>query len=240
MNIADSDEKRKLYLAIALVAVAGVVTVALAVSGRLTYLWRELWEIFETREQLRAYIESWGAWAPAAFICIQVLQVVVAPIPGELTGAVGGFIFGIWPSVLYSTVGLGVGSILAFLAARVVGLPLVKLVVSRDFMEKFHFVVERRGAFISFILFAIPGFPKDILCYLLGLSPMRFIPFVLVCTLGRLPGTLMLSCGGCAIYDEDWTLLIVVSVLCAVTIGFFFLARDRIDLWIKGRTGETP
>ena len=239
MTKQDRAEKQKLIAAVLVLAIAGVVTIALAISGRLTFLIQYLWDIFATRDHLRVYVESWGTLAPAAFIAIQALQVVIAPIPGELTGAVGGFLFGFWPSTAYSTLGLGAGSVIAFLAARIVGLPLVKLAVGREFMEKFHFLVERRGTFISLILFAIPGFPKDVLSYLLGLSPMCLVPFALVATLGRIPGTLMLSCSGCAVYDENWTLLIVVSVLCAVTIGLFFLLRDRIDVWIKGRTGET-
>jgi uncharacterized membrane protein YdjX (TVP38/TMEM64 family) len=235
----NKDESRKLIAAIALLAAAGAVTLVLAATGRLTFLWRELWEIFATREHLRTYVESWGTWAPAVFIGLQSLQVVIAPIPGELTGAVGGFIFGLWPGVIYSTVGLGIGSILAFLAARVVGLPLVKLVVSQEFMEKFHFLVERRGIIISLIFFTVPGFPKDVLSYLLGLSPMGFLSFALVATLGRIPGTVMLSCSGCAVYDEDWTLLIALSILCAVVLGFLFLMRDRIELWVRSRNSRT-
>jgi uncharacterized membrane protein YdjX (TVP38/TMEM64 family) len=83
---------------------------------------------------------------PAAFIVIQALQVVLAPIPGEFTGAVGGFIFGGVPTILYSSLGLTIGSIMAFLAARIMGLPLVRLFVSKTSLEKFHFLTERRGA----------------------------------------------------------------------------------------------
>jgi uncharacterized membrane protein YdjX (TVP38/TMEM64 family) len=182
---------------------------------------------------MRLYVESWGSLAPLAFVLVQTLQVVIAPIPGELTGAVGGFIFGALPTVFYSSLGLTIGSALAFLAARIMGLPLVKLAVNEASLEKFHFLTERRGAILALVLFIIPGFPKDILSYILGLSPMGFGTFIMVCALGRIPGTVLLSFTGSAIFDENWTLLTVVTILCAIALTFFFVNRTRIEQWIR-------
>ena len=130
---------------------------------------------------MRAYLQSWGPWAPLVFVVIQALQVVIAPIPGELTGIVGGFLFGTFRATIYSSLGLTLGSAIAFLAARVVGLPLVKLVVRQETLDKFHFLTESRGTIVTLILFMIPGFPKDTLSYLLGLSPMVFLNFFVIC-----------------------------------------------------------
>jgi uncharacterized membrane protein YdjX (TVP38/TMEM64 family) len=188
--------------------------------------------VFRGRDELRAYVESWGAWAPAAFVAIQILQVVFAPIPGELTGAVGGFVFGAGLNILYSTIGLTVGSILGFVGGRIIGLPLVKLVASEHTLERFHFLTEQKGALLALILFTIPGFPKDFLSYILGLSPMSFVTFVVVSTIGRLPGTVLLSYSGSAVYEEDWTLLIVLSVVCAVSMVAVYFTRARIELWL--------
>jgi uncharacterized membrane protein YdjX (TVP38/TMEM64 family) len=232
MQILNEQDRRRVVLAVSLLAGIVVLVAILGFMGLLAPLYQGMWEIFRGKEQLRSYIESWGAWAPVVFLVVQALQVVIAPIPGELTGAVGGFIFGTVPSLLYSTIGLTVGSVLAFLAARIIGLPLVKLAVTQATLEKFHFLTERRGTFIATLLFVIPGFPKDILCYILGLSPMRFITFALVCTLGRIPGTVMLSYCGCAVYDENWTSLVVVSVVCVITIAVLFLMNGRIELWL--------
>jgi len=233
------EEKRRLMISVALLAVVGLIFFALAVTGRLTPLVQTLAEAFQGREHLRKYVESWGTAAPAAFMLLQALQVVLAPIPGEFTGAVGGFIFGATPNVVYSTIGLGLGSAVAFCASRTMGLPLVKLVVPCHLLEKFHFLVDRRGAVIALVLFTIPGFPKDILCFILGLSPMGFLTFLWVCTIGRIPGTIMLSFSGSAVYNEDWFLLILVCIVCLAVIGAFFLARDRIEVWLKRKSGVT-
>jgi len=188
---------------------------------------------FKNKGEMRTYLKSWGAWAPVVFIMIQALQVVVAPIPGELTGAVGGFLFGTWRNILYSSVGLTLGSIVAFMAARLIGLPLVKLVVSQETLEKFDFLMKPRGEVVTLILFMIPGFPKDILSYLLGLSPMRFVAFVVVCAVGRIPGTAMLSLGGAAFYKENWVALGAVALVCLVSFIVVYLRKERIWNWIK-------
>lgn len=231
----ETNERGKLLLSVCLISVMFVAITVLALTGQLQSIMADFQYMFSSRENLRQYIESFGAMAPIAFIGIQFLQVVVAPIPGELTGAVGGFIFGVWPNVIYSTIGLTIGSLLAFMAARIIGLPLVKLVVSDKQMEQFDFLTHRKGILVALAFFTIPGFPKDILSYILGISPMSFLTFLLVSTLGRIPGTIMLSYSGAAIYEEDWTLLITLAVVCATAISVFYFRRDQIEIWLKSR-----
>ncbi len=235
MKCTDEEHRFHLIVSISSIVVLAVVTVVLGYLGYLSRIVAMLWEAFQGRDQFRACVESWGALAPAAFIFLQALQVVLAPIPGELTGCVGGFIFGALPNVLYSTLGLTVGSIIAFLAARIVGLPLVKLAVPCEMLEKFEFLTRRKGVLLALGLFAIPGFPKDMLCYLLGLSPMGFVSFATVCTIGRIPGTVMLSYSGAAVYHENWVLLIILAAVSLLAIAVFFLIRDRIEWWLKKR-----
>ena len=234
----ETNERAKLLLSVGLITFILMTIAFLAFTGYLQTLLEQLRFMFSGRENLRRYIESFGAWAPVAFILAQAFQVVFAPIPGEFTGAVGGFIFGVWPNVLYSTIGLTLGSVMAFWAARIIGLPLVKLVVSKKYLDRFEFLTHRKGILVALAFFTIPGFPKDILSYILGLSPMSFLTFFLVCTLGRIPGTIMLSFSGAAVYDENWPLLITLAIVCAVLISIFYFRRDQIELWLRSRRDQ--
>lgn len=233
MQDINRQDRTRLLISVTLLVVLASLLAYLALSGRLSPMVGQMWELFKDRDQLRIYVESWGAWAPVAFILIQAFQVVFAPIPGEFTGAIGGFVFGGIPTIVYSSLGLTIGSIIAFVAARVMGLPLVKLVVSKESLEKFHFLTERRGALLALVLFAIPGFPKDILSYILGLSPMGFPAFVTVCAIGRVPGTIMLSFSGSAVYNEDWAFLIIISIVCVAALGAVYVWRAKIDSWLR-------
>jgi uncharacterized membrane protein YdjX (TVP38/TMEM64 family) len=230
-----AEDKRRLAVALCVLGVLVVATAFFASSGHLQLFVTKIAENLQHREEFRRYLQSWGPWAPLAFITVQAVQVVIAPIPGEFTGVIGGFLFGTFRATIYSTFGLTLGSAMAFLAARIVGLPLVKLIVKPETLGKLHFVTEFRGEIAALILFMIPGFPKDILSYLLGLSPMSFLTFLVVCGLGRIPGTLMLAYGGSAFYKAEWQSLGVLGLLCLLCFIAFYLKGESIKIWIRDK-----
>ena len=208
--------------------------------GLLLYYHREVyecffqgWHFFSNKERVNNFVMSFGSYAPLVFIGFQILQVLAAPIPGEFTGFVGGYLFGTVPGLIYSTVGLSMGSFLAFLVARGVGMPLIRRFLRRDFMEKFEYIIERHGAFLAFILFLIPGTPKDSFCYLLGVSPMRVITFLLISSLGRIPGTLLLTMQGNSVRSEHYRASFIFLGLILLLIVLAFIYRDRIEKLLK-------
>ncbi len=91
---------------------------------------------------------------------------MAAPIPGEVTGFVGGIVFGTFWGIVYSTIGLTIGSFLAFILARRVGRPLVDKLVNPEIIKRYDYVMKHKGMFLAFLMFLMPGFPKDYLCYL--------------------------------------------------------------------------
>ena len=214
--------------------------VVLAVLG--FFFWDNLVQVLEFLKRIQAkkdlfrdWINSFGVWSPLVFIATQVVQVVFSPIPGELTGFLGGYIYGVWVSTLYSTIGLSLGSYLAFAIGRRLGRPFVEKLVSRAILDKFDFLVSNKGAWFAFIFFSIPGFPKDYMCYLLGLSPLRTRSFLFVATVGRIPGTLVLSLQGANLYNERYGLffgfLVGILIVGALT-GYY---KESIRKWLRGK-----
>jgi uncharacterized membrane protein YdjX (TVP38/TMEM64 family) len=194
---------------------------------------RDLVRFFSSRTRVSAFVGSFGPFAPLAFMGIQFLQVLFAPIPGELTGFIGGYLFGTGAGFIYSTIGLTLGSWVAFLIARRLGFSFVRRFVAKEIMDKFDYLMEHQGAFFSFFFFIIPGLPKDYFCYLLGLSPMHVLTFLVVSTIGRIPGTLLLSMQGEAVRSEDYRAFFVVLGLGLLALVFALIYRDRIDSWLR-------
>lgn len=217
---------------------------ALAVAGLGIYLaahyWAPLWawlsphyHLVTDKYKVKALIRAAGSLAPLLFIGIQALQVVLAPIPGEATGFIGGYLFGVPLGLLYSTVGLTLGSVAAFALGHWLEKRYITRIVSPATMEKFDFLMERQGAVVSFFLFLIPGFPKDYLCFILGLSPMNFRVFLVICLLGRVPGTLMLTLQGAQVYKGNyWNTLVLVG-LCLILAGLAYYYRETLYHWIR-------
>lgn len=203
------------------------------------YLWlRDTVRFFSSRNRVSALVASFGPCGPLVFIGLQTLQVLFAPIPGELTGFIGGYLFGSGLGFSYSTIGLTGGSLLAFLIARRLGLPFVRRFVGEELMRKFDYLMEHQGAFFSFIFFLIPGLPKDYFCYLLGLSPMHVFTFFIISTIGRIPGTLLLSWQGQAVRSEDYRAFFVIIGMVLFCIVLTIIYRDRIEDWLKHKKRE--
>jgi len=190
-------------------------------------------DLFLDRKRLLAFIEEHEDYAAVIFVALQALQVVAAPIPGEVTGFVGGVMFGLWTGVLLSTLGLTIGSWLAFLLARGLGRPLVERLVPREVIRRFDYVMRHKGLFLAFLLFLVPGFPKDFLCYLLGLGHMSQRAFLLVSVPGRLFGTILLTLGGSYLRDGRWLALSVVAGLSLFAALIMMIYRDRIRRMLR-------
>ncbi|HWP58926.1 MAG TPA: VTT domain-containing protein [Candidatus Acidoferrales bacterium] len=184
-------------------------------------------------EQIKHFLASFGSYSSAMFVLLQAFQVIASPLPGELTGLLGGYIYGQLFGFLLSTIGLSFGSWLAFELARILGRPFVEKFVKKDIVEKFNFLTTNTGTMISFLLFLMPGFPKDYLCYLLGLSPMKLSTFLITCTLGRMPGTYLLTVQGASIRNERYVTAAVVLGISAVVLVIAYLYRSQIFQWVR-------
>lgn len=181
-------------------------------------------------EKIQVFISSFGPLSGVVFVVLQALQVVFAPIPGELTGFIGGFLFGNVLGTILSTTGLTIGSILAFFIARRLGLKYVEKIVKKHYIEKFNHFVTHKGLYITFVLFLIPGFPKDSLCYLLGLTRLKLADFIFMNLVGRLPGTIMLTLQGTAVKNADYREFIIILLGSVALIFLLYLAKERILL----------
>lgn len=180
------------------------------------------------REKVRYLVASFGSLAPVAFIGLQALQVIFSPVPGEATGFIGGFLFGTLPGFVYSTVGLTLGSWMAFAVARLFSPAVARRFGKTKAYSKISYLVEHEGIIIAFIMFLLPGFPKDYLCYLLGLSLMPPSLFMIISTVGRLPGTLMLTLQGSKVFEHQYAGFFVLLGLSLAVALPSYLYREKL------------
>ncbi|TAM47216.1 MAG: TVP38/TMEM64 family protein [Gammaproteobacteria bacterium] len=192
-----------------------------------------LLDIFLDRERMLEFIDDHLAYAAFIFVGLQALQVVAAPVPGEVTGFVGGLLFDPWWAIVLSTLGLTLGSWAAFVLARLMGRPVVENIVRAETMRRYDYVMKHKGLFLAFLMFLIPGFPKDILCYILGLGHMRVRDFLAVSITGRLLGTVLLTLGGTYFRNERWGALFVVIGIGLGIVLAVMVYRKRLERWFR-------
>jgi len=189
----------------------------------------DLYRFFVSRKKIIHFVNSFGPLSVVIFIGLQIVQVLVAPIPGEINGFIGGYLYGPVLGTLYSTIGLTLGSWFAFLLARWLGMPFVEKIITPQIIQKYDYFMEHRGIPITFILFLIPGFPKDALSYIIGLSHMRTPTFLILCTGGRLIGTILLSISGsCARNEQNATMLVILGISALITLVAWYYHEDLL------------
>ena len=222
------DKKTIFLILLAGAVIAGMVYVLYATG---------LIDLLTNKNRLLQFIKENRTHAATIFIGLQVVQVVAAPLPGEVTGFVGGILFGpVW-GVVYSTIGLTIGSWIAFMLARWLGRPIVERIASRETIERYDYVMKHKGLLLAFLMFLIPGFPKDILCYVLGLGHMQQRDFLIVSASGRLLGTVLLTVGGTFFRDARYGALFTVVGISLAIILLVMIYRDRIELVLRRMSG---
>jgi uncharacterized membrane protein YdjX (TVP38/TMEM64 family) len=221
----------------------GLVIAALALAGYCfrTPIWNMIvhfYDLMTDREAIQSYIVSWGMAAPIVFTAIQILQVVIAPIPGEATGFIGGFLFGALKGFLYSSIGLSVGSLINFGIGRLLGKQFIRKLIPAGQIKQLDKLVHRQGAIVLFICFLFPGFPKDYLCLFLGISDIPFKLFFVMATFGRMPGTLALSVQGASLYEQEYVLMTVITVFCIASAYLSYRYKETLYNWMEKLNGK--
>lgn len=210
------------------VAVAGV-----TVSALFVYLAWPWISTFTDPDRARRLVEDAGAWGPLVLIGMQVIQVLLAPIPGQITGLVGGFLFGPILGVVYTVIGSTIGFTLVFLLARKLGRPFVERFVSPTFLERFDHLAGTRGTLALFLVFLLPVFPDDLISFVAGLTRIPIRTLILISVLGRLPGYILLSVGGDGLAAENLNPVIVIGVTMALISAVAYWKRAWLSEMVE-------
>ncbi len=158
---------------------------------------------------------------PFLFVGLHVLQVVVVPIPGQLLGLLGGCLFGFWEGLLLTMLGLMLGSALAMGASRLVGEALVRRFVSPAVLARFDKVIGADGAWGFFVIFLLPTFPDDAICFMAGLTRIPLHRLLLACVVGRLPGMVVLTLVGAGAGAAYANLVLAAATVVAIGMWLF-------------------
>lgn len=216
-----------------LLVIAGLLLVGIALGDRLLQWLTYVYDLLADRERISALIRFFGPGAPLVFMALQILQVLLAPVPGEMTGFLGGFLFGAIQGFFYSTIALSLGSMLNFGIGRLLGERYVRSWIPADKFVRYDRLLRQRGLLVIFSLFVFPGFPKDWLCLFLGLSTLPLRVFVFLATVGRMPGTLLLSLQGHYLFEQNYLLLGSLLILSLLVVAAAVYYRDRLYEWAQ-------
>lgn len=207
----------------------------LVVIGGALYRWREpLWGLFSNQERFQEQVKRFGPWGPLVSIGLNVAQVLAAPVPGQIVGLANGYLYGIWLGTFYSMVGLALGRAMAMALGRWFGRPLVTRLVNPVQLARWDRIASHQGPAFFFLVFLLPFLPDDLVCFLIGLSPLPILPMVVLAALGGLPGVFVSCWVGAYAAELPWWAWIPLGGGAALLAWLFWRYQVRLEAATAG------
>ena len=223
MDETQYERRRKLLAGISVV-VAVILVLLLT-----WFIWQ--WLASFSQEGLRAYIRSFGAAGWIVFLALQILQVFIALIPGELLESAAGFVFGPLFGTILCYAGIAIASSMVFILTRKFGVKLVEVFVSREKINQLRFLnTAKKRDLLIFLVFFIPGTPKDLLTYFAGLTEIKLGTFLTISMAARIPSVVTSTFGGHLLGEGEYVPAVVIYGATAV---ISLLGMWGYHMWLK-------
>lgn len=210
----DGSGRRRVRVALAATAVA------LAALAAGVTLGPGLWGFFSNGEAVRAWVDAQGALAPVAMGALVVAQIVVAVLPGEPVELAAGYLFGAWEGTVICLLGGLVGTLVVTALVRTLGMRVVRLFFSAEQVEGVSWLRDSaRFELVMFLVFLIPGTPKDVLTYVAGLTPCRWWRVAAIATVGRIPSVVTSTLAAGFASQGNWAAAVATLVVTLALVG---------------------
>jgi len=199
-----------------------ILALSIAVMAGLTLaLWKPLISFIENPDSLALWIEKAGILGPIIFMLLNTVQVLLAIIPGGPFEVAAGALFGPWAGTLMCDIAMTAGGMITFFFVRKFGMKFIELFVDRKEIESVKFLhSNERYTTLLFLFFLLPGTPKDLMCYVVGLTDIKWTTWLLINFIGRFPAILLSALGGSALGEQKYGIFIAAF---AVIILLYFL-----------------
>lgn len=192
-----------------------VIAALLAAGGYA--LWKSgVFEKINSVEALREVIAGAGMWAGLVYFVLQMMTVIIAPIPSNISMMAGALALGFWPAMILGVLAVVVGSVVVFLAARALGRSAVQRFLDKGVMDKYLPIIEEKQDMFLFLTMLFPFFPDDALCMLAGLTNISLGRFVVIMALGRPWGLIvaaLLGSGSVSLPIWAWVIIGIAGLL---------------------------
>ena len=197
-----------------------VVAAILFMTALAWFVGRPLLQFAAEPEQFRAWVSSHGMLGELAFVAMVIFQVIIAIVPGEPFELAAGYAFGAVRGTALTLIAATVGSLIVFAITRRWGMRIAELFFEKEKLRSLRFLkTTPQRTLLLLVIFALPGTPKDLICYYAGLTDIEFLPWLLICSLGRIPSIITSTVGGNALGTQNYRQAIIVLIVTLLVSG---------------------
>lgn len=180
-------------------------------------------------EKAEIYLASYQNQSYLFYLGIQIIQIVISVIPGQFMNMAAGWVFAFPIALILSIVGAAIGTFLTYGMAKLLGRKAMKILISPDNYNNFLKRLNSKRAYVTvFILYLVPGLPKDILGYIAGISNVKFLPFLFISLIGRLPALAVSIMVGSMLHKESYIGVVVISLMMVAISILGLINRKKV------------
>ena len=221
-----TDKVKKVSLILKLVALAVII---IGVPLYIFFFHHELLEDFSNLKNVEQWLLQYKKESALIYIAAQILQIIICVIPGQALQVAAGYLYGFWLAFLLSMIGAFIGSVIVFYIAQFLGHDAMHILFGeRKVMEMLDKINSKKGMLAVFVIFLIPGIPKDLCTYAAGISKMKIKPFLIISLIARSPGMMCSIAIGRQIMHGNYHSAIIIAVIVVILFIIGILFRDKV------------
>lgn len=229
-NIKQENQKNRKHLIVAIVKILLLLVIVIGIPAFILLCNRDIIVEMKNFDDVVAYLQHYERESVLVYIGLQILQIVISVLPGQVFQMAAGYLYGFWWALLYAMIGAIIGTAITFMLAKALGRDFLHLFFGE---EKMSYYIDRfnskQGYMLVFLIYLIPGLPKDVVSYAAGASEIKFKPFIILSAVGRLPGMIGSLLMGYFLNDENYTGLLIVASIAVIAFILCIIKRKRIN-----------
>ncbi len=214
------------------IAIAKLIVLLLIVVGIpmfIYYMFPDFIKQFKTMEGVNAFLAQYKTASIFIYIALQAIQIIISVIPGQILQFSAGYAYAFWLGYLYSMIGIFFGTVLTFYLAKTLGTDAMYAIFGEKKIDKFIKILNSKKAYvIIFVLYVVPGFPKDLITYAAGVSNIKLKPFLIIALVGRTPALMGTILMGSMFRNGSYLGLIILGIIVAVICVLCFIKREKL------------
>lgn len=230
-NLKEQENKKKVVISILKILLLGGIVIGIPLY---IYIFHGDWLTqFKDFHDIIDHLKSYKVQSIPIYIGIQMVQIIISIIPGQFFNLAAGWLYTFLPALLFSIIGAILGTVISFFLARWLGSDFVHLFFGKEKTQEYiQKLNSKRAYMIVFLIYLIPGIPKDVVSYAAGVSDMKFKPFILLSLIGRLPGMMCSIMIGSMWNKQEYIGMIILCVLAVIAFICCIIYRKKINKFL--------
>lgn len=229
----DSTKRKKRIRTV--VSIAKLILLFCIVIGLPIYVYftyPELIDRFKSLDQINQLLKQHRTASIFTYMGLQIFQIVVSILPGQALQFAAGYAYSFWFGLLFSIIGVAFGTVITFYLARILGKEALHVIFGEEKFSKFvHTLNSKRSLLVLFVIFLIPGIPKDVFTYAAGVSEIKVIPFLLISLVARMPAMIGSIMMGSMFHSGSYLGLIIIGAVASILFIAGLMHRENLIKW---------